>query len=187
MLASFAQKIWSFLQGLFGGLGNAITGAISSALSWLQQAFGSLMSFLGGLFHSLLQGIGTLLQGLLNGIASVLRQIFSPIFAIVDAFFYFVSRLAQLLGLLVQLLIQVVHVLLAFAWGLLRTLIGLVWDQSTPQLPGSVSSPLSHMGQALGLLQLDKLADLLLFAVWILTAIAVIRIISSFSQGGGGE
>ncbi|MCL6593855.1 MAG: hypothetical protein K6T31_07755 [Alicyclobacillus sp.] len=176
MLADFAQRLWSFISGLFSGLYQAISDSVGGILGWLGTEFGNLMGFLG-----------RLAQNILNGIADVLHQIFLPIFAIIDAIFYFIEKLTYLLALLVQLLIQVVHVLLAYCWGFIKTLTGLVYDQSSPQLPSSVYGPFSHMVTALQMLQLDKLADLLLFAIWISTAIGAIRIISTFSQGGGGE
>jgi hypothetical protein len=176
MLSDFAGKLWDWLKSLFSGLGNAI----SSGLGWLGRKITDLFSWLGGLLWQLL-------QSLLDGIAAILKAIFKPIFDIIAAFFYFIGKLIYLLALLVQLIIQIVHVLLSFAWGLIKTLAGLSYSGGTVALPGGVAEPFSHMQPVLSMLQLDKLAYVLLFAVWLFTAYAVIKITGNFAGGGNAD
>ncbi|RIV28814.1 hypothetical protein D2Q93_02130 [Alicyclobacillaceae bacterium I2511] len=186
MLATFATYLWSWLSGLFNSLGSFLANTIQG----LGNVFGSVIQWLaktiGGFFSWLFSGIKQLVQWLMNGIASFFQALFAPILAIINAFFFFVEQLGVLLGLLFQLLLQVVHVLLAFAAGLFKTFTGLTESTSSPSLPADVSSPFAHMSTVLGMLQLDNLAYVLRFGVWMLTALAVVRMLGNFGLGGSG-
>lgn len=187
MLAQFAAYLWSWLSGLansvssfFAQLFTSLSNAIGSALQWLGTT-------IGGFFTWLFNGIKGLFQWLLNGITGFFQALFAPILAIINAFFYFVSQLTNLVVLLFQLLLQIAHVLLSFAIGLIRTFAGFSYNNGSPSLPLDVQDPFTHMNQALGLLQLDNVAYVLRFAVWLFVAVSVVRITSNFGMGGGGE
>lgn len=143
---------------------------IANILNWFsgffQNTFSVILKFLGDLF-------GYLFQGLIN----VLKAIFKPILILVAVIFYFIYKLGVLVITLFSVLLGIGKLLYSFVSGLFRTLAGLTWTPTTPQ-HGSWSQPIRNVFDALSLYQLDKIAYVLLFAIWIMTAVAAIRILA---------
>lgn len=127
------------------------------------------------------------MQGVVSAVANVLQQVFAPVFAIINAFFYFVQQLFTLVSLLFDLLVQVFHVLFAFAGGLVATLSGMTYNNSSPVLPSDVSGVFAHFQTVFGLLQLNNIAYVLHFAIWIFTAYIVVKMLGNFGMGGGNS
>ncbi len=146
-----------------------------------------LWAWVSKLVNNAVTAIGQLLQGVVNGIGNFLQQLLQPVFAIINAFFYFVQQLFTLVGLLFELLAGVFHVLFAFAGGLLATLTGISYNNSAPTLPGDVSGVFAHFQTVFGLLQLDNIAYVLHFAIWVFTAYIVVKMLGNFGMGGGGS
>lgn len=169
MLSDFANFLWSFLGGL-----------VNSVLSWFSSAFSGLESFLSSIFGSLFSFLSGLIQSLLNGITNFLKWLFQPIFDLIAAIFHLVVKLIQLLGLLLDLFLQLGHVIIAFIQGLFATLAGLSYDGSTPSVDQVTSNTLTAMSGAFSILQLDNIAYILLFVIWLITAITVVRMVGNF-------
>lgn len=172
MLADFASYLWNFLLGI-----------VNSILGWFKDAFSGLYDFFSSAFSGLEQFFSWLFQSLLNGIGSILQKIFQPIYDIITAIFHLISKLIDLLWLLLQLFGQIGRLIFAFVQGLFSTLSGLSYDGSTPSVDNNVSSTFSAIASVMQQLQLDNIAYLLLFAIWIFTAYTVVKMIGSF--GGG--
>lgn len=113
-----------------------------------------------------------------NGLVTVLKTIFSPILALVGILFYFVYKLAELVVMLLSVLLAIGKLLYSFVVGLFKTLAGLVWTPTQPN-HGSWSDPIRQVFSALEPYQLDRIAYVLAFVVWITTAYAAIKILSS--------
>ncbi len=143
--------------------------------------------FLSNLWNGAMQFLGSLVQNLLNGIGSLLQALFKPIFDLITAIFYFIQQLVTMVELLFQLLVSVFHVLFSFIEGLLTTMLQLSYNNSSPVMPGDLRNDFTQMQPVFGLLQLDNLAYVLHFAVWLITAFAVVRMLGNFGSGGGGS
>lgn len=175
MLADFAAYLWMFLRGLFQSLGQL----------W-SDTFGRLFSYLGQLFSNLMDFLAGVVQNALNAMADFLQRLFQPVLDLIAAIFHLVEKLWQLLTLLFQLFLSLGHLIIAFIQGLFATLAGLSYSGQTPA--GLDSNAMQAAGAVTGvfsILQLDTIAYLCLFAVWIATAVMVVRMIGSF--GGGSR
>jgi phage-related protein len=173
MLSDFAAKLWSFLVGLFHG-----------TIQWFGDTFGKLFNFLGNLFSDLYDFLTGLLQDFLDALVTVLKKLFQPIFDLIEAIFHFVEKLFEFLWLLLQLFLQLGHLIIAFIEGLFDTLAGLNYDGSTPSLDSQMSGSVDVMNTAMSILQLDNASYICLFAVWIFTAVAVVKMIGKFRGNG---
>lgn len=143
---------------------------IGNVLGWIgdffKNAFSVILDFLGDLF-------GWLFQGLIN----VLKAIFKPILIVVAILFYFLYKLGVLVVTLFQVLLAIGKLLYSFVMGLFKTLAGLVWTPTTPD-HGSWSQPIGEVFRGLEQYQMDKVAYVLLFIIWILTAVGAISILT---------
>ncbi|MBY9087515.1 hypothetical protein KIH86_25335, partial [Paenibacillus sp. HN-1] len=84
---------------------------------------------------------------------------------------------------LIALFLSLGKLLMAFIKGIFATLAGFTYTPSTPS--NGQWTPIFHnVIDSLGPYQLDKIAYILLFCIWISTAYAAIRIIGSIRNGG---
>lgn len=141
------------------------------------QILGWIGNFFKNLFSSVLGFLADLFGFLFNGLIAVLKAIFKPILIVVALLFYFVSKLAVLIFTLLGVLLDIGKLLYSFVMGLFKTLAGLTWTPTTPD-HGSWSSPIAEVFIALEPYQLDKIAYVLLFIIWITTAYSAIQILS---------
>lgn len=148
------------------------------------QFLGWIGSFFQNLTSTVLGFLSNLFGELFNGLIAVLKAIFKPILILVAIIFYFVYKLGELIYTLFMVLLAVGKLLYSFVMGLFKTLAGLVWTPSTPQ-HGSWSSSIGEVFAALEPYQLDKIAYVMMFAIWITTAYVAIQTLSRW--GGGGD
>jgi hypothetical protein len=149
---------------------------IGSILSWIG-------SFLSNLFSAALSFLANLFGMLFSGLITVLKAIFKPILILVALIFYFVYKLGELILTLFVVLLAIGKLLYSLVMGLFNTLAGLTWTPSTPS-HGTWSVMIGEVFTALEPYQLDKIAYLLMFVIWISTAFAAIKILT---RGGAGE
>jgi hypothetical protein len=138
--------------------------------SAIADGFGYLFGLLGKLGLWILEGIGKLL---------------APIFELIGAIFYFIYMLGVVLVKIILLVVGVGKLLLGVVAGLFMTIAGLSYSESAPVLPGSYQSAFDHLGGFIGGAQLDNVAYLLVFAIWLFTAFGAIRIIGAMRGGAG--
>lgn len=141
------------------------------------QVLGAIWGFFQNLFSVVLGAIGDFFGWLLDGLVKILTAIFKPIFILIAIIFYFFYKIAEIFLLLFQVLLAIGKLLYSFVQGLIVTIAGFAWTPTTPE-DGSWSHPIREVFKALELFQLDNVAYLLMFAIWIFTALAVIRILS---------
>lgn len=144
---------------------------VSRILNW----FGS---FFQNLFNVLLRFLSDLFGGLINGLITVLKFLFKPLLALVAIIFYLVYKLGELIVMLLSVLLAIGKLLYSFILGLFKTLAGLVWTAAPPD-HGAWSHPIKQVFIALEPYQLGKVAYVLSFAIWLMTAYAAIKILSS--------
>ncbi|MFD0717687.1 hypothetical protein [Paenibacillus sp. GCM10027626] len=143
---------------------------------------GYISSFFQNLFSVSLDFLGDLFKSLFDGLIVVLKAIFKPILIVVALIFYFVYKVGELVVMLVKVLLAIGKLLYSFVMGLFKTLGGLIWTPAPPN-HGAWSKPIQEVFLALEPYQLNKIAYVLMFIIWVLTAVGAIRLLSA--RGGG--
>lgn len=151
---------------------------VAKFLNWIGD-------FFSNLFGSLLGFLSDIFGWLLKGIIEFLKFLFKPILILVAIVFYLIYKLGVLVVLLIKVLLAIGKLLYSFVIGLFKTLAGLVWVPTNPD-HGAWSDPIRQTFVGLAPYQLDKIAYVLLFVIWIMTAFGAIRILTG-GGGGGGE
>lgn len=141
------------------------------------QVLRSIWGFFENLTSVVLGAISDLFGWLLDGLVTVLTNIFKPIFMLIAIIFYLLFKIAELFILLFQVLLAIGKLLYSLVQGLIVTIAGLKWTPTTPD-HGAWTHPISNAIKGLELYQLDKIAYILLFAIWIMTVIGALRIIT---------
>lgn len=140
---------------------------IANILNWFS-------GFLQNLGSVITNAFGVLFQGIIN----VLKFIFKPIFALVAIIFYLIYKIAELVVMLIKVLVAIGKLLYSFVIGLFNTIGSLSWSGSSAD-HGSWSGAFAEVFQALETYQLNKIAYVISFFIWVTTAFAVIKILSN--------
>lgn len=148
---------------------------IAAVLNWIGGFFTNLFSILLTFFKNLF-------SHLFNGLISVIKLIFKPILILVAIIFYFIYQLGVLVIKLVQVLVGIGKLIYSFVMGIIKTITGLVWTPTSPD-HGNWTGAISNVFAGLEHYQLDKLAYVLLFAIWIMTAVAALKVLSGRGEG----
>lgn len=136
--------------------------AIADGFKWLYE-------LLINLFSWLLQGLLKLLQ---------------PFFDLIGIVFEFIFWIGVIIAKVVHLVFSLGKLLIGLITGLFKTILGLGYTGGGKGLPGSYTSVYEHIRPALNMLQLDKVAYILQFSLWIFTALLAARIIGNMRGGG---
>lgn len=135
-------------------------------------------------FNYLFGLIWTALQWLLNGLTALFR----PVFDFLDAIGYFLYKLGVILYKVLELVVSLGKMLIGLGTGLLKTITGLSYTASAPSpLPSAYSEAVGNLQPIFAQLQLDKVAYLVTFAIWIMTAIITMRLIGGMRGGGSNS
>lgn len=148
---------------------------VRNVLNWIGSFFsnliGTVLEFLGDLF-------GFLFQKLFD----LLKQLFKPILILIEIIFYFLYKIGLIVVSIVRSFFEIAMVFVSLIKGIFATLAGLTWTPTAPN-HGTWSSMIGNVASGLQYFQLDKLAYVFLFLVWIGTAFAAIKILSSMRGG----
>lgn len=139
--------------------------------------------FFTNAFSVVLDFLSRLFGGLFQGLINVLKAIFKPIFIVISIVFYFVYKLGELVVTLVTVIVAVGKLVYSFIVGIFNTIKSLSWTNVDTSSHGSWSNTFQNIFEALELFQLDKLAYVIMFVSWILTALAATRILSNRGSG----
>lgn len=143
---------------------------------------GAVGEFIQRIWSVVLDWLSTLFTRVFEALVTVLRILFRPFLIAIAILFYFLYKVSELFYLLFQVLVSVGKLVYAFVQGLVRTLAGLTWTPVEPA-HGSWTPAIRGVMDGLAYYQLDKLAYVLAFVVWIMTAVGAVRILA---RGGGG-
>lgn len=138
-----------------------------------------LFQFFGDAFGKLFAFLGSLFSGLFDGLKSLLVFIFEPILALLGSIFYFLYKIGILILLLIQLIYQTIVFFVSIMKGLFVTIIGMNYNGKQAALPARYQEVFEHLQPALQMAQIDKVATLCLWAVWIFIAVASVKVIGS--------
>jgi len=154
-----------------------LAGIISAGI--LGDAFGKLFDLL----WAIIEWIGNLIRKLFQSLIDLLVMFFKVIFALIDGFLYFLYKIGVLAVKLFQVLFETGKVLVSLVVGFARTLASLTYTPRGSSGTG-YSEMLGNIFSRASVLQLDVIAYILLFVLWMFTAVMAIRLISSIRVGG---
>lgn len=147
-------------------------GIIGDAFSKLFKAIGDLFKWIGNQLYKLFQGLVDIFVGF-----------FEVIFALIAGLLYFLFKVGVLAVKLFTLLFETAKILWALVVGFAKTLASLSYEPRGSSGTG-YSEMLGKLFSNLSVLQIDVIAYILLFVIWMFTAVGAIRLISSIRVGG---
>jgi hypothetical protein len=145
-------------------------------MTFLQHIY----EFFGSLFGGIVNFFAALFERFFHAVKQLLMFLFKPLFELLDAIFYFIYKVGLLLVLLVKVILAIGKLLISAIKGLFTTIAGFGYTGGTQHLPDNVQETVSHVLPALQILQLNKIAFIFLFAIWMATVIGIIAIIGRF-------
>lgn len=137
----------------------------------IADGFGYLYSLLIRLGSWLLEGLGKLL---------------APVLEFLGAIFYFLYKIGVVLAKVLHIVYAIAKLLIGLIQGLFSTLIGFSYTGRAATLPSSYQKVFTELQPTFQTLQLDKVAYLFQFGIWLFTAFMAIRIIGNM-RGPGGD
>lgn len=126
------------------------------------DGFWYLFGFLGQLFGKLMDGLYRLLQ---------------PLFDLLGLVWEFVYYIGLVVVKVVHLVFTVARLLLGLGLGLTKTIFGFGYTGSSAAIPSKYATAFAHIQPVIHTMQLDKLAYIFTFAIWLFTAYTAIKII----------
>lgn len=151
-----------------------IISVLLSIWGFLYDTFSNLFSMLYDLFRWL----GQLLARLFQSLIDVLVSFFMVIYDLIRGLMYLLYMIGVLAVKLFFVLLEVGKLVLAFVVGFTRTIGSLFYIERESSGHG-YSEMMGQVASNLEVLQLDVFAYILLFIIWILTAIGVITLIGN--------
>lgn len=147
----------------------------------LGDAFGKLWKVIWGAVTWLGKQIAKILQFLID----IIVAFFKVIYDLIAGLLYLLYKIGVLAVKLFQVILEAAQLLWSLVVGLIRTMGQLVFSP-IPKSPNNAYSDMigQVMGHAGTALQLNSVAAILLFIIWISTAISAIKLISSIRVGG---
>lgn len=145
----------------------------------LTDAFGKLF----GVIWNVIKWIGNLIRNLFQGFIDVIIDFFEVMYALVDGLLYFIFKIAILAVKLFQIFFEIAKLIWALITGLSNTLVSLSYTPQTSSQTG-YSEILGTLFSNLSYLQIDVIAYILLFIMWMTTAVSAIKLLSSIRVGG---
>lgn len=131
-------------------------------------------------FHYLFGLLGEGFLYLLDGIYALFR----PLLDFLDMIFYFIYMLGVIIVKIVKLVFAVARMLIGLVQGLFATILGLSFSGRAVVLPGSYQDAFIQLQPTMRKLQLDKVAYVIQFGIWVFTAFGAIQIIGKMRGGG---
>lgn len=140
------------------------------------------------MFHAIANGFKYLYDLLIKlgaWLLSGLYKLFQPIFDLIEIIFDFIYWIGVIIVKVVLLVFSIGKLLVGLVAGLFSTILGLNYTGASSALPDSYNSVYPHIQPALDMLQMDKIAYIVLFSLWLVTGFMAIKIIGNMRSGGG--
>lgn len=150
----------------------------------LGRMFNAIFDFGSNLLSSALGWIGSFFKMLFDGLFAFLKLLFKPVLILIAIVFYFIFKLSALVYTLLVALLSIGKLFYSLVKGLLLTITGFSFNPPANPDHGSWTPVFRNVFDGLSFFQMDTIAYILLFLVWIITAVAAIRILSG---GRGAE
>lgn len=166
MIGRIAETIMNFLVAL-----------VTSVMNFFKKAMKTLMDFLYNCFEWLAELLSNLFQALFDVLAAFFKIIYDLIYCLL----YLIYKIGVLIVKLFQILWELAKLLVAFINGLMKTVASLFYTP-TKSAGHGYSESMGKVMKNLDVFQLDVVAVILMFLIWIFTAFGVIKIIQSFKN-----
>ena len=166
MIGRIAETIMNFLVAL-----------ATSIMNFFKKAMTTIMDFLFDLFTWL----GDLLERLFQALLDVLANFFKVIYDLIYCLLYLIYKIGVVAVKLFQILWEIAKLIVAFIVGLFKSLASIFYTP-TESAGHGFSAPMGKVMQNLDVFQLNVVATILLFLIWIFTAFAVIKILSTLKN-----
>lgn len=171
-------------MGILGDAFGKLFSVLWAVITWVGTAIRDFFQWLGGLIWDAVSWLAGFIRDAFQWLVDILIGFFAVIYAVIDGLFYLLFKIGQLAVELFLLFFTLGKVIVAFFVGFARTL-GSLWY--TPRSSGGhgYSEMIGRiMGAAAEPLQLNVIAYILLFLIWVSTAVLAIRWLSSIRVGG---
>lgn len=167
------------IGNLFSKLFNFLIALLQSIGSFLSDAFQSLFNLLFDLF----KWLGQLLARLFQALIDVLVSFFMVIYELIKGLLYLLYMIGVCAAKLFLILWEVAKLIWAFIVGLTTTFQSIFFTPGTGSGHG-YGAMMGRVASGLNVLQMDVVAYILLFGIWIFGAFGVIKIIGSLRGAG---
>lgn len=156
---------------------NFIVSVLMSIWNFLYDAFSQLFRML----YELFVWLGQLLQRLFQSLIDVLVSFFMVIYDLIRGLMYLLYMIGVLAVKLFTVLFELAKLLWAFVQGFARTIASLFYTERESSGHG-YSEMMGRIVDSMDVLQLDVVAYILLFIIWIMTALGVMRVIGTLKN-----
>lgn len=171
-------------MGLLGDAFGKLFSLLVTLFSWIGSAIRDFFSWLGRLIWDAISWLAEFLRDVFQFLIDLLVGFFSVIYAVIDGLFYLLYKIGVLAVQLFLLFFDLGRVVIAFFTGFARTLGSLFYSPRASGGHGYSEMLGQIFSAAAGPLQLNVVAYILLFIIWISTAVLAIRWLSSIRVGG---
>jgi hypothetical protein len=148
-------------------------------LGILGDAFGKMF----GVVWDVIKWIGQLIKDLFQGLIDLIVGFFEVIYALIDGILYFLFKCGVLIVKLFILLFETAKLIWSLVVGFTKTLASLSYTPRGSSGTG-YSATIGRLFDSLSVLQIDSIAYVLLFILWMFTAVGAIKLLSSIRVGG---
>lgn len=162
--------MFDYLGGLFYGI-----------ISWFGNKLDAFGHFIGGLIGGLGDFLGKVLKNAFDLIVQVLGFFLSPILAIILGIVFFIQQVMNIAILIIRIIARLFQIAGQLIGEVFGALYGLNYTGSTSYyvLPNAYQSGFMAIINFLNQTGLSKIALILAFFIWIMTAYAVVKIITN--------
>lgn len=171
------------IGGILGDAFGKLFSTIWDGITWVGSLIWDAVSWIGSLLWDVITWIGDLLRNLFQSLIDLLVGFFEVIYALIDGLLYLLYKIGVLAVKLFQIFLETGKLLISFVRGILNTLQSLTYTPATSSGNG-YSEMIGKIFTVLEPLQINVIAYILLFILWISTAFAAVRILSSLRAGG---
>ncbi|OIJ07627.1 hypothetical protein BKP35_18240 [Anaerobacillus arseniciselenatis] len=171
------------IAGIFSTTFGRLFSVIWDGIQWLGGQIARFFSWLGQLIWDAIIWLGDLLKDLFFTLLNLLLAFFEVIYALIHGLLYFLFQIGLIAVKIFQIFYELAKLIISFFVGLGQTLSSLSY---TPQQSSGhgYSEMISQIFTALEPMQLNVIAYILLFGIWLFTAIQSIKLLSNIRVGG---
>lgn len=162
---------------MFNYLGGLFTGIIS----WFGDKLDALGGFIGGLIGRLGDFLGSIIKNAVDVLIRVLGFFLSPILAVILGIVFFLQQVMNIAILIIRIVARLFQIAGHLIGEIFSALYGLNYTGSTSHyvLPNAYQSGFMAIINFMDQTGLSKIALILAFFIWIMTAYAVVKIITN--------
>jgi len=163
------MKLFDYLSSLF-----------ISIISWFGDKLDALGGFIGGLIGRLGDFLGSILKNAFDVLIKVLGFFLSPILAVILGIVFFIQQVMNIAILIIRIIARLFQIAGQLIGEVFGALYGLNYTGSTSHyvLPSAYQSGFMAIINFMDQTGLSKIALILAFFIWIMTAYAVVKIIT---------